>query len=110
MKSPSEKKKSFLLGENSDVLIHEATMDDSLEAVASSKLHSTSSQAIQIGKEMNARFILLTHFSQRYSHIPLFNENFTEEVGVAFDNMMVIIVFIKQKIIHLHLYINFQLS
>ncbi|KAK6624132.1 hypothetical protein RUM44_010990 [Polyplax serrata] len=77
------------IGKNSDILIHEATMDDSLHKSAKLKLHSTSSQAINIGKEMNARFIILTHFSQRYSHVPIFNDNFTKEIGVAFDNMMV---------------------
>lgn len=82
----------FILGKNSDILIHEATMDDSLHKSAKLKLHSTSSQAINIGKEMNARFIILTHFSQRYSHVPIFNDNFTKEIGVAFDNMMVMLI------------------
>lgn len=39
---------------------------------------------------MNAKFTLLTHFSQRYSKIPKFNENFSfKTVGVAFDNMQI---------------------
>ena len=50
---------------------------------------STVSQAIDIGMSMNARFILLTHFSQRYAKIPYFSDKFSNRVGVAFDNMRV---------------------
>ena len=39
---------------------------------------------------MEAKFTLLTHFSQRYSRIPLFNNKLEVNVGVAFDNMVVI--------------------
>ena len=38
---------------------------------------------------MKAKFTLLTHFSQRYSRIPLFNNQLEVNVGVAFDNMVV---------------------
>lgn len=77
------------LGMNSDLLIHEATMEDELAKEAVVKMHSTTSQAIQIGKKMNAKFTLLTHFSQRYAKLPRFNDNFSENVGIAFDNMQV---------------------
>lgn len=53
-------------------------------------MHSTFSEAIEMGKQMNAEFTLLTHFSQRYSKIPLIDHNFTEKVGIAFDHMEVI--------------------
>ncbi|CAG5092791.1 Similar to RNaseZ: Ribonuclease Z [Cotesia congregata] len=79
------------LGENCDLLIHEATMEDGLEHEARKKMHSTISQAISIGEQMKAKFILLTHFSQRYSKMPRipeddekFNSN---NIGIAFDNM-----------------------
>ncbi|XP_049817981.1 ribonuclease Z, mitochondrial isoform X2 [Aethina tumida] len=75
------------LGKNSDLLIHEATMEDELAQEALVKLHSTTSQAIEVGKKMNAKHILLTHFSQRYAKLPRFNDNFAENVGIAFDNM-----------------------
>ncbi|XP_067005978.2 ribonuclease Z, mitochondrial [Anabrus simplex] len=78
-----------ILGKDSDVLIHEATMEDDLNGEARIKFHSTTSQAIEIGKRMNAKFILLTHFSQRYAKLPRLNENFTSNVGIAFDNMKV---------------------
>ncbi|CAG2058797.1 unnamed protein product [Timema podura] len=77
------------LGRGSDLLIHEATMEDELQREARYKLHSTTSQAIQVGLDMEARFTLLTHFSQRYAKLPRFSENFSSKVGIAFDNMQV---------------------
>ncbi|XP_074040729.1 ribonuclease Z isoform X2 [Leptinotarsa decemlineata] len=77
------------LGTNSDILIHEATMEDELSHEAVIKMHSTTSQAIDVGIKMNAKNIILTHFSQRYARLPRFNENFNNNVGVAFDNMQV---------------------
>lgn len=78
-----------LSGIGSDLLIHEATMEDELVEEAQTKLHSTTSQAIEMGQRMGAKFTLLTHFSQRYARLPRFNANFTKDVGVAFDNMQV---------------------
>ncbi|GLV41872.1 Ribonuclease Z [Carabus blaptoides fortunei] len=77
------------LGINSDILIHEATMEDELAHEAVTKMHSTTSQAITIGQRMKAKHILLTHFSQRYAKLPRFNDNFAANVGIAFDNMQV---------------------
>lgn len=51
--------------------------------------HSTTSQAVEVGMRMNAKFIMLNHFSQRYAKIPLFSEDFSEKVGIAFDHMQV---------------------
>lgn len=64
-------------------------MEDDLEHEAKMKMHSTTTQAITIGKRMEAKYILLTHFSQRYAKLPIFNENFASNVGIAFDNMQV---------------------
>lgn len=50
---------------------------------------STTSQAIGVGMRMNAGFIMLNHFSQRYAKIPLFSSDFNEKVGIAFDHMKV---------------------
>lgn len=74
-------------GKNCDLLIHEATMEDDLEEEAKIKTHSTTSQAINIGMKMNAKFILLNHFSQRYSKIPIISDKFSDKVGISFDNM-----------------------
>ncbi|RXG59150.1 Zinc phosphodiesterase ELAC protein 2 [Armadillidium vulgare] len=78
------------IGRNCDLLIHEATLEDGLEKKAALKRHSTLSQAIKVGKEMNAKFTILTHFSQKYRNIPFFEMNIVKEnVGIAFDCMMV---------------------
>lgn len=77
------------LGLGCDLLIHEATMEDELAREAAFKMHSTTSQAIEMGRRMGARHTLLTHFSQRYAKLPRFNDNFADNVGIAFDNMRV---------------------
>ncbi|NWU95496.1 RNZ2 protein, partial [Upupa epops] len=77
------------MGKNATLLIHEATLEDGMEREAIEKTHSTTSQAIQTGMKMNAQFIMLNHFSQRYAKIPLFSEDFSEKVGIAFDHMRV---------------------
>lgn len=59
---------------------------------------STTSQAISIGVRMNADFIMLNHFSQRYAKIPLFSEDFTDRVGISFDHMRVSVN--KNRTIH----------
>ncbi|GFQ89701.1 zinc phosphodiesterase ELAC protein 2 [Trichonephila clavata] len=76
-------------GKNCSLLIHEATMEDDLAEEAVIKHHSTTSEAIKVGEEMNAKYTILTHFSQRYAKVPLFTENFHALVGCAFDNMKV---------------------
>ncbi|WVW79468.1 hypothetical protein I302_101437 [Kwoniella bestiolae CBS 10118] len=57
-------------GRDATLLIHEATLEDDKPDVAAVKGHSTFSQAIDIGKRMKARHILLNHFSQRYPKLP----------------------------------------
>ncbi|XP_012681292.1 zinc phosphodiesterase ELAC protein 2 [Clupea harengus] len=77
------------MGANATLLIHEATLEDGMEEEATEKRHSTTSQAIGIGMKMNAEFIMLNHFSQRYAKIPLFSDDFNEKVGIAFDHMKI---------------------
>ena len=78
------------LGQDSDLLIHEATMEQGMLDDAIIKKHSTFTEAIQDGKDMRAKFTLLTHFSQRYSKIPLLDEiEGQDNVGIAFDNLVV---------------------
>jgi ribonuclease Z len=79
-------------GQNATLVIHEATLEDGEEETASAKGHSTFSQAIDVGLKcvpaswankagqelivtltrcrMNAKHILLNHFSQRYPKLP----------------------------------------
>uniref|UniRef100_A0A1D5Q3U7 Zinc phosphodiesterase ELAC protein 2 n=1 Tax=Macaca mulatta TaxID=9544 RepID=A0A1D5Q3U7_MACMU len=77
------------MGKDATLLIHEATLEDGLEEEAVEKTHSTTSQAIRVGMRMNAEFIMLNHFSQRYAKVPLFSPDFNEKVGIAFDHMKV---------------------
>lgn len=58
------------VGQGSDLLIHEATHENDLEAEAFKKRHSTISQAIGIARKMEAKYTVLTHFSQRYPKLP----------------------------------------
>ncbi|GMM33917.1 tRNase Z [Saccharomycopsis crataegensis] len=58
------------MGKDSHILIHEATLEDSLQSMAIAKCHSTISEAIGVGKEMRAKKTILTHFSQRYAKVP----------------------------------------
>jgi ribonuclease Z len=59
------------VGRDTTVLIHEATFDDELVGDAKAKKHSTTSEALGIGAQMDATAVVLTHFSQRYQKIPV---------------------------------------
>lgn len=54
------------VSKNADLLIHEATFDDSLKDIAANELHSTASQAASIALEANVKMLALTHISPRY--------------------------------------------
>ncbi|THC94495.1 hypothetical protein EYZ11_006018 [Aspergillus tanneri] len=54
------------IGHGSTVLIHEATFHDNMKGSAIAKRHSTTVEALEVGRLMEARAIILTHFSQRY--------------------------------------------
>ena len=53
-----------------DLLVHEATFEDGMEAEAAVKRHSTVGEALRVAVQMEARCTVLTHFSQRYPRIP----------------------------------------
>lgn len=80
-------------GRNCDLLIHESTVEDGLVNFARTHFHSTMSEAINVGRRMNARFTILTHFSQRYGKLPFLettaDENGLQTVGLAFDNLQI---------------------
>lgn len=59
------------IGHDSTVLIHEATFEDEMLSEAMAKKHSTVSEALGVGSLMRAKAVVLTHFSQRYSKIPI---------------------------------------
>ncbi len=79
-------------GRNADVLIHEATFENGMEEEAVLKMHSTVAEALSVGKRMNAKACILTHFSQRYPRIPPLREEDSQlpfPVAFAFDFMQV---------------------
>jgi ribonuclease Z len=76
--------KSFAeIAYNADVLIHEATFADGMEADAVVKRHCTVGEALRVGKNMNAKTTILTHFSQRYPKIPLLRTAEITDTGSA---------------------------
>lgn len=58
------------MGKGSDVLVHEATFDDDMEEDALAKKHCTTKEALGIAVKMEAKNVILTHFSQRYQKLP----------------------------------------
>lgn len=71
------------------VLIHEATFEDGMEEEAITKNHSTTGEAINVGALAGAYRIILTHFSQRYPKIPVFDEAHMDRTCIAFDLMSI---------------------
>lgn len=71
------------------VLIHEATFEDALVEEAIARNHSTTEEAIEVGNAAGAYRIILTHFSQRYPKIPVFDESYMHKTCIAFDMMSV---------------------
>lgn len=84
-------------GKDCLLLIHEATMSDDLRKEAELKRHSTISDAINVGRNINAEYTILTHFSQRFAKVaPIttiedesLKSYIDQHVGVAFDFMNV---------------------
>lgn len=85
------------IGQGTTLLIHESTFDDELQGDAIAKKHSTMSEAIDVGRRMGARRIMLTHFSQRYQKIASVEDGpegtretkNDEVILTAFDHMRV---------------------
>jgi len=82
-------------GNGADVIIHEATFEDGMKEEAVLKKHSTVGEAIEIACKMDAKTLILTHFSQRYPKIPPVNRNENDAkamavpIAFAFDFMRV---------------------
>lgn len=74
------------------LLIHEATFEAELIEHAKIKKHSTTEEALQVAAAMGAYRTVLTHFSQRYSKVPIglhSAENASDTAMIAFDGMSV---------------------
>lgn len=57
------------------------------EAIA--RNHSTTEEAIEVGNSAGVYRIILTHFSQRYPKIPVFDETHMHKTCIAFDLMSI---------------------
>lgn len=62
------------------LLVHEATFEDDKGGDAMAKKHSTMAEALSVADKMEARRVLLTHFSQRYAKIVAEEKAEVEEV------------------------------
>ncbi|PKS10291.1 hypothetical protein jhhlp_002042 [Lomentospora prolificans] len=83
------------------LLIHEATFEDDKAGDAQAKKHSTMSEALGVAEKMQAKRVLLTHFSQRYAKLPASEDKGAEDAAAedkpvndrvvlnAFDQMRV---------------------
>lgn len=89
---PNVEKFSKTIGRQSDLLIHEATLDNDLVEDAIKKRHCTINEAIEVSNKMGARKLILTHFSQRYPKLPQIGNSIeieAQEYCFAFDGMIV---------------------
>ena len=79
------------IGKGATLLLHEATFDDELQAEAIAKKHSTTAEAIKAGMDMQAKTLMLTHFSQRYPKLPVISQEGhgkqKMKVALGFDMM-----------------------
>jgi ribonuclease Z len=86
-------------GVGADLLIHEATFEVGMEEEASLKKHCTVGEALDVAKKMEAKAVLLTHFSQRYPKIPPLPEQFessgpeVEDTSQSFHNGALKVIF-----------------
>lgn len=76
-----------------DLLIHEATFTDGMEDEAALKRHCTVGEALDIATRMNAKSVILSHFSQRFPKIPPVSGPSAEEPEIpiifAFDYLRI---------------------
>jgi len=77
-----------------DLLIHEATFDDSLEDLAKEELHSTASQAAKVALEARAKRMVLTHISPRYEDASIL----LQQAKRIFDNTILAEDFMEIKL------------
>lgn len=67
----------------------QATFEDGMVDEAIARNHSTTMEAIEVGDSAGAYRIILTHFSQRYPKIPIFDETHMHKTCIAFDMMSI---------------------
>jgi ribonuclease Z len=67
----------------------QATFDDGMLPEAVKKNHSITKEAIDVGLAAGVYRIFLTHFSQRYPAVPVFDTSYNDITSIAFDMMTV---------------------
>ncbi|KAF3990192.1 hypothetical protein FT663_02203 [Candidozyma haemuli var. vulneris] len=65
----------YRIGQGTDLLIHEASLDDDLIEEALAKKHTTTTEAVRMAQLMRCPKVLLTHYSTRNSERPTFIRN-----------------------------------
>ncbi|CAI4217971.1 unnamed protein product [Parascedosporium putredinis] len=83
------------------LLVHEATFEDDKAGDAKAKKHSTMSEALGVAKKMEAKRVLLTHFSQRYAKLPAMEEksaSATEETQFPTEDRVVLNAFDQMRV------------
>lgn len=78
-----------IIGQGATFVIHEATFESSMDQLALEKGHCTFKQAVEVCKAMKAQWVILTHFSQRYSKLPVIDSLSDNNLFVAFDLLRV---------------------
>ena len=76
------------LVEDADVLVHEATLDDSFAALALERGHSTPSDAARVAARARVSHLVLWHFSPRYRNDDAFRTTFTAAVEAHFGGAL----------------------
>ena len=72
-------------GRGAKTVVHEATFEADMWEDAYVKKHSTITEAIDVGIECEAEYIVLTHFSQRYPQMPVVEAGRVTDNGVVID-------------------------
>ena len=75
------------LAENADVIVHEATFKHDMADKANSRGHSSTIQAAELAKKANAKRLIITHISSRYS--PKETPELLAECHTVFDNTQI---------------------
>ena len=76
------------LAADADVLVHEATLDDSFAALALERGHSTPSDAARVAARARVSHLVLWHFSPRYRNDDAFRATFTAAVEAHFGGVL----------------------
>lgn len=83
------------LAHNADVLIHDATFDDSKTELAETTGHATVTQAAELAKKAQVRKLVLTHISQRYSKS---EDTLLKQARAVFRNTLLAYDLMRMKI------------